>query len=732
MATYLNGGLVAERNSANSAFNVSSSPLDIGYYSVGSEYFSGKVAELFVYNTALSTNAQALVNQYQSAKWGIALTGPGVIGTETGLTGTEAQQAMASVQAGATTDGYSVFSANYLNRLSQSSNIILQASNNVNIDLQGATLTLAAGKNITLTAGNQILTDSTGTITTSQSSGSGGNITFNATNGIIFNNAFSLSSGGGAINLNNPVTLNAALTVASAGGNVDFTSTINGANGLSVNSGAGTTTFGGNVGGNTSLGTISVTGPAALDGNVATNNVNITFNNAVTLDANSTVSAGSGEVDFASTVNGDFNLTASAGTFSFGGALGGTTPLAAVSLTSANTLALPSISAASLVAQTTGATADLSIASGATLTASGAGTAVTLAAGRNFANNSGSGAIDMTGGGRWLIYSATPGGDTFDSLNSGNTAVWDATYGGTVAQTGDRYVFSYEPTVTLTSTSDSKSYGTDATSAVAADYSISGLEAAVANAFLGDTNATAFSGDPSVTSSGSAASAQVSGGPYAINVAQGTLAGVDGHALAYSSAGQLTVNPAPLTITANSQTKIYGRGFAFTGTEFTTSGLQDGETVGSADLSSNGAPASMAAGSYAINASDASGGTFNLANYSITYQPGTLTVAPVPATQAGTLTVAVPATLALGQILAPQPFGSDSNAFSPLPTIVTGSAIFQTAWEEDAGQTDNTEPALTPWDDSPWADTVIPSFDYLPQNHTIIHSKNNSDRLLPQ
>src|ERR1035437_8864693 len=145
-------------------------------------------------------------------------TGPGVIGSESGLTGAEAQQAMASVQAGATTDGYSVFSSSYLNRLSQTSNIALQASNNINLDLQGTTLSLASGKSLSLTAGNQITTNSTGTITTSN-----GNIALTGTNGIVFSNAFNLNSGGGNITLTGPTTLSAVLTVNSGTGNINIT-----------------------------------------------------------------------------------------------------------------------------------------------------------------------------------------------------------------------------------------------------------------------------------------------------------------------------------------------------------------------------------------------------------------------------------------------------------------------------------------------------------------------------
>ncbi|MEO6549379.1 MAG: MBG domain-containing protein, partial [Ferruginibacter sp.] len=62
------------------------------------------------------------------------------------------------------------------------------------------------------------------------------------------------------------------------------------------------------------------------------------------------------------------------------------------------------------------------------------------------------------------------------------------------------------------------------------------------------------------------------------------------------------------------------------GTEFTTSGLVNGETVGSVTLGSTGSPATAGVGAYPITLSAATGGTFTAANYTITYTNSTLTV----------------------------------------------------------------------------------------------------------
>src|SRR5262249_56778189 len=94
--------------------------------------------------------------------------------------------------------------------------------------------------------------------------------------------------------------------------------------------------------------------------------------------------------------------------------------------------------------------------------------------------------------------------------------------------------------------------------------------------------------------------------------------------------GHLTTNAAPLTITANSTGKTYGQAVSFAGTEFTTVGLVNGDSVSSVTLTSPGAAATagVAASPYAITASNAAGS--GLGNYTITYAPGWVTVAPAP------------------------------------------------------------------------------------------------------
>jgi filamentous hemagglutinin family protein len=217
----------------------------------------------------------------------------------------------------------------------------------------------------------------------------------------------------------------------------------------------------------------------------------------------------------------------------------------AVTLADNTALTVGAVNATTGVASTgavsLSANGNLSLTSGGVT--AGANSNVTLAATGDFLNSVGSAAVQVSGTGSWLIYSAAPGGDTFGALNSGDTAVWDTAAGGSVAAGGNRYVFAFQPTLTFTSTNDSKTYGNDATNQIQSDFAISGVQTGVANAYLGDTASSVHSGTPFLSSSGAAVSAQVSGGPYTITVAQGSVMASDGYVFASASTGQLTINP---------------------------------------------------------------------------------------------------------------------------------------------------------------------------------------------
>ena len=136
----------------------------------------------------------------------------------------------------------------------------------------------------------------------------------------------------------------------------------------------------------------------------------------------------------------------------------------------------------------------------------------------------------------------------------------------------------------------------------------------------GELGTATWSGVPTATSGVAIYSLLYGGG---ITLGNGT------YTLLAGNAAHWTVNPAPLTVTASNASKVYGQIPNLSG--FTSSGLVNNETIGSTSLSSSGTAvtAGVAAGPYPITPSGATGGTFNAANYSISYVNGSLTVTPL-------------------------------------------------------------------------------------------------------
>ena len=95
--------------------------------------------------------------------------------------------------------------------------------------------------------------------------------------------------------------------------------------------------------------------------------------------------------------------------------------------------------------------------------------------------------------------------------------------------------------------------------------------------------------------------------------------GASSAGLTGATSASFTITPAPLTITANDRTKTYGQTVVFAGTEFTSSGLLNTDTVTSVTLTSPGAvaTATVAGSPYPITPSAAVGS--GLGNYTISY-----------------------------------------------------------------------------------------------------------------
>jgi MBG domain (YGX type) len=138
-----------------------------------------------------------------------------------------------------------------------------------------------------------------------------------------------------------------------------------------------------------------------------------------------------------------------------------------------------------------------------------------------------------------------------------------------------------------------------------------------------------FNGDAiagvTLTSTGAVATATVSGSPYAIVPSAAAGTGLGNYAISYVN-GSLSVKPAALTITADSTSKTYGQTVTFGGTDFTESGLVNGDSITGVTLTSSGtvATATVSGSPYAIVPSAAAG--TGLSNYTISYASGSLTI----------------------------------------------------------------------------------------------------------
>jgi hypothetical protein len=147
-------------------------------------------------------------------------------------------------------------------------------------------------------------------------------------------------------------------------------------------------------------------------------------------------------------------------------------------------------------------------------------------------------------------------------------------------------------------------------------------------------------GDPDFTVSASASSGLpvsfAAQGPCTVSDNSVHIGGAGSCTITASQAGNVDYAPAPdvsqtfaiaqapLTITAQDRSKLYGLNVPLGKTAFTSAGLVNGDSVSEVTLSSAGAEGAAAVGRYAIVPSAAVG--TNVASYSITYVNGTLTV----------------------------------------------------------------------------------------------------------
>ncbi|WP_017672113.1 MBG domain-containing protein, partial [Blastomonas sp. AAP53] len=245
--------------------------------------------------------------------------------------------------------------------------------------------------------------------------------------------------------------------------------------------------------------------------------------------------------------------------------------------------------------------------SGASLTASGAGDAIVVLS-DVFTNLAGASAFSLTGGGRFLVYATD-----YDAINRGGLVgnnLYNRTFvdapPGSVAQTGNLFIFQRQPILTFTADDATRTYG-EATP----DFTFQ-----MAGLVNGDSAGYAYSGAPHVFSENSG-----NAGLDFIGIIRNSLTSDVGYGFDFVP-GTLTTLKALLTAQANDQTRQYGAGDpAFT---VTYSGFVNGDDE-SAILSgpnfSTIADITSDVGSYTIDLGEAFAD-----NYDFSYVPGTLTI----------------------------------------------------------------------------------------------------------
>ena len=313
-------------------------------------------------------------------------------------------------------------------------------------------------------------------------------------------------------------------------------------------------------------------------------------------------------------------------------------------------------------------------------------------------NNAGAATAPVSGSPYTITPSAATGG-TFNPANYSITYV-----GGNLTVGG--------APLTITATAQNKTYGqTLSFGSGSTQFTTSALQ----------NSETVGSVTLSVNNNGGAATAPVSGSPYTItpSAATGGTFSAGNYAITYA-AGSLTVGRAAVTVTASPQNKSYGQTISFGSgsTAFTSSGLQNAETIGTVTLAVNnngGAATAPVSGSpYTITPSAATGGTFNAANYTITYAAGNLAINPV-----GLTVTAIPQSKSYGQTVS---FGAGSASFTS-----SGLQNSETIGTVTLAVSGNGGAATAPVSGSPY--TITPSAatggTFTPGNYTITYATGN-------
>jgi len=348
-------------------------------------------------------------------------------------------------------------------------------------------------------------------------------------------------------------------------------------------------------------GAVTVVGPVRLGNNVA-----------ITSTPGTGTAPGAGSpIELTSTIDSEGAPRSlalnGAGPVRLQGGIGQTAPLAGLRVRSSGELALPATRlTGDLDAVTDG---DLRIVSGATLASSG-GNVVLAARGGNFINNGGANAIS-TPNGRWLVYATSPQGNTPNGLVPGNprpnlyNRTIDSTPPASVTDPGNHYIFSFQPTLTVTANAAGKVYGDGDPDAYG--FTTSGLLA-------GDALADVFEGTMTRAPGENA-------GAYGIDVDGDVPESPIGYAVTVVPA-TFTISPRPLTVRAMDASRAVGvENPAFAATFENFAFGEDRTVLGGSLVYATAADLASLPGLYGITPSG-----LTSTNYQLIFVDGTLTV----------------------------------------------------------------------------------------------------------
>lgn len=245
---------------------------------------------------------------------------------------------------------------------------------------------------------------------------------------------------------------------------------------------------------------------------------------------------------------------------------------------------------------------DVTFDAGSTITSTKtSGTSIILAAGDDFINNAGSGALVTSGTARWLVYSSNPADDTTGGLVN-NFKQYNATYGVTAPaqSTGNGFLYKLAPTITAVTTAVSRTYnGT-------ANATLTGATNVVSGAVGGDTVTVSSAGVTGLYNNknvGTNKTISSLSGSFTMTATNGSVT-VYGYSFTAPTTAKGNITAATLTLAAQTDSKTYDGNTDSAATPTIVSGLQTGDSVTGLDQvfdSKNAGSRTLSVSTYTLN-----------------------------------------------------------------------------------------------------------------------------------